>query len=181
MIGRLVKGLILGLIIGGLAAAVLIKGLHVLTFAVAAGGVALMAYAAALATGAVVGLIAGKPIWADGAWIEGLLKTFFGALLAAGGMFLMRKFAGMDLDLSRFDLGSGPAGELAVVTLPAIAMILSVFFEVDNTDSAPPAETKGRVAGKVPGPKAQLRAPKSSAASELDGDDDVAPAKKAKK
>jgi hypothetical protein len=176
---RLLKGLILGLVIGGLVAAVLVKGLGILTFAAA--GAPVLAYAAALATGAVVGLVAGKPIWAKGAWIEALLKTFFGALLAAGGMALLRKFGHFDVDLVKLGLGSGSIGELPVLALPAIATVLSVFFEVDNTDSPEPAEKGRRVAGKAA--PAKLRAPAATGAAggEVDADDDVAAAKKAKK
>ena len=181
MIRRLITGLVLGLIIGGIAAAVLIKGLGVTVL------VGALAYAAALGTGAVAGLVAGKPIWAEGAWIEGLLKTFFGALLGAGGMFLLQKFAGMELDLSRFGAGAGKAGELSVLALPAIATVLSVFYELDNTGSAEPAEKGHRVAGKAPA--AKLRAPVSSRGAAVSSRgavgeaDDAEPAgsKKAKK
>lgn len=174
MLRRLFTGLVLGLIIGGIAAVVLIKGLGVTVMA------GLLAYAAALVTGAVVGLVAGKPIWAEGAWIEGLLKTFFGALLGAGGMFLLQKFAGMELDLSRFQAGSGPLGALPIVALPVIATVLSVFYELDNTDA--PQEEKGhRVAGKAPAPK--LRAPASSRRPEVESPDaeSALSSKKAKK
>ena len=179
MLGRLIKGLFLGLVIGGLAAAALSKGLGIATFAVAAGGFPLLAFAAAAVTGAVVGLVAGKPIWADGAWIEALLKTFFGALLAAGGMFLARKFGGIEVDLTKLGLGAGHAGELPVLALPAIATVLSVFFEVDNTDSPAPAARGGRVAAKGAQGKARVAAP--AAAAELDDDAAVVAPKKAKK
>jgi hypothetical protein len=172
MIGRLLKGLVLGLIIGAIAAAVLVKGLGVLSFA--ATGAPLLAYIAALATGAVVGLVAGKPIWAEGAWIEALLKTFFGALLGAGAMFLLRKFAGVEVDLSKLGAGTGKAGELVVLTLPVIAMVLSAFYEVDNTDGPAPAAgagKQGRVAGKTPA--AKLGAPASSRSMDVDGDGEL--------
>jgi hypothetical protein len=164
MIRRLFTGLVLGLAIGAIAAAVLVKGLGITVT------VGFLAYASALATGAVVGLVAGKPIWAKGAWIEGLLKTFFGALLAAGGMFALQKFAGMEVDLTRFDAGSGKIGELAVLALPAIATVLAVFFELDNTGGDEPAEKGARVAGKVP--QAKLRAPVSSRAAAVEAEDD---------
>jgi hypothetical protein len=182
MIGRLVKGLVLGLLMGGGLAGILIKGLGITTFAVAGGGFAFSAFSAAMVTGALAGLLAGKPIWAEGAWIEGILKTVFGALLGAGAMFLARKFGGMEFPLPSLGLGAGNIGDLPIVTLPAIATLLSVFYELDNTDSAESTgtEAKGRVAGKAPAVK--LRAPASVGSSLGEADDDaVAPAKRAKK
>jgi len=185
MIGRLVKGLILGLLIGGAGAGLLIKGLGVTSFAVSGGGFAFIAFAAALVTGAVAGLIAGKPIWAEGAWIEGLLKTFFGALLGAGGMFLARKFGTMDFPFPNLGVGTGPIGELPIFALPAIATVLSVFYELDNTD----APTEGKAAGGAAGARvagkaaAKVRAPATSRGSSAsdDAEEDPAPGKKAKK
>jgi hypothetical protein len=179
MIGRLIKGLFLGIFIGGLAAFALVKGLGVTGFETE--GFDFLAYAAALATGAVAGLIAGKPIWAEGAGIEAILKTVFGALLGAGGMFLLQKFPGPSLDLTKLGLGDAALGHLSVVSLPVIATLLSVFFEVDNTDAGKPAEKGARVAGKAPAPK--LRAPASSRTADLDADADEAPvaSKKAQK
>jgi hypothetical protein len=180
MIGRLVKGLFLGLFIGGLAAAALIKGpFHITGFD--SGGFDFVAYFAALVTGAVAGLIAGKPIWAEGAGIEAVLKTIFGALLGAGGMFLLQKFPGPTVDLTKFGMGDAALGHLSIVAFPTIATVLSMFFEVDNTDSPAPAAKGGRVAGKAPAPK--LRAPASSSTplADLDADEEAAVSKKAKK
>jgi hypothetical protein len=180
MIGRFLKGIILGLVIGGLAAACLIKWLNVGTFAVET--TPLLAYASALATGAAVGLVAGKPIWAKGAGIEALLKTFFGALLGAGGMFLLRKFADFPfpLDLTRFGLAAGKVSDLVFVALPAVATVLSVLFELDNTDAPP--EKGARVAGKAAATKAA--APSTARARRDDDEDDAedaAATRKAKK
>src|SRR5579863_4587293 len=130
MLKRLLSGIVIGLVLGGLAAAALVKGLGMLLFA-ATGAGTVTAYLAALATGAVVALIAGKPIWAKGAWIEVGLKAFFGSLLAAGGMFALRKWGVTTLNLSSF--GAGPdlptaIGYLPAVALPVIATVLSMFF-----------------------------------------------------
>ena len=157
MLGRLIKGLLFGLVLGGVVAAVLVRGLGMNP---SFEGAAAFAYLSAIATGAVAGLLAGKPIWAEGAWIEGILKTVFGAGLAALGMFLLRKFVGFPVDLSAFGAGQGPAGELAFTTLPAIAVVLSSFFELDNTsEPAEKSEAKGA-------PK--LRAPTRQAKDEAD-------------
>jgi hypothetical protein len=177
MIGRLIKGLVLGLVIGGLAAGALIKGLAVTGFD--SGGFDLLAYLAALVTGAATGLLAGKPIWAKGAGIEAVLKTVFGAALGAGAMFLLQRFPGPALDLTKLGLGAAAAGHLSVVAFPALATVLSVFFELDNTDS-PEAEDKHvRVSTKT-APKLRVA---TDTASALD-DDEAEPAaavKKAKK
>ncbi len=179
MLGRLFKGLILGLLLGGLGAGLLVKGLGVTVFA-ATGAGAFLAFAAAAVTGVAVGLVAGKPIWAAGAWIEALLKAFFGALIAAGAMFLLRKFVNVDLNLDNFGLGSGNVADLPVLAMPAIATLLSVFYEADNTDAPEAAAKGGRVAGKAPDKK--LRAPSPSGAKGLDDDDEAAVApRKAKK
>jgi hypothetical protein len=184
MIGRLLKGILLGVLFGGIAAAVLIKGLAITSFA--ASGGALLAFASALVLGAVLGLVAGKPIWADGAKIEALLKTFFGALLAAGGMFALRKFANVEVDLTKLGLGAGPVADLPALTLPAIAVVLSAFFEVDNTGGEPatPKEgTRARVEGKAPNAKLRAPAPAKARAGEAlgGGDDEALAPRKAKK
>jgi hypothetical protein len=149
MFKRLFVGLFIGVVMGGLAAAALIKGLGVLTFASAGIGTGL-AYVAALVTGACVALVAGKPFWAKGAWIEVGLKAFFGSLLAAGGMFALRRWAGMTVDLSHFGAGTGTLAALPATSLPIIATALSVIFEVDNTD---PPEEKASAKAAAPSTK----------------------------
>jgi hypothetical protein len=161
MLRRLFLGLVLGVVLGGLVAGAIVSGLKLLTFA-AAGG-ALMAYAAALATGALTGLVAGKPIWAPGAKVEAGLKAFFGALLAAGGMFALRQWApAWTVDLSPIHAGGpAPLGELPAASLPLIGAVLGGLFELDNTGDASvgaPGAGGGRIAarsgpvrvGKVP-------------------------------
>jgi hypothetical protein len=180
MLGRLLKGLVFGFLIGGLMAGLLIKGLGLTTFVLASGGVPFVAYAAALVTGAVCGLVAGKPIWAEGAWIEGLLKAFFGALLGAGAMFLARKFGGLELSLESLHLGEGPIGQLPITTLPAIATVLSVFYELDNTDTPEPEGKKVRVPPKSAGGKQRVATGKAIT-EEAEGEEELAPSKKAQK
>ena len=130
MLKRLVLGLVLGLIIGGVIAVGLVQGLHVTTFATAG---AVLAYVAAAVTGIVTGLVAGKPIWSEGGRIEAGLKAFFGALLAAGGMFALRTWAKVEVDLTALQAGQGFVGDLPAVSLPLVAAVLAGFFELDNT------------------------------------------------
>ncbi|MEO8875833.1 MAG: hypothetical protein ABI461_09620 [Polyangiaceae bacterium] len=148
MIRRLFVGLVLGALVGAIVAAALIKGLGVLAFGT------LLALAAGAATGALVGLVAGKPIWAPGAKIEAGLKAGFGAALGVLGMFLVRKFLGELVDLSQFGAGVGTIGDLPATSLPLVAGVLGALYELDNTpetsdkkagNAAPPAATNKRV------------------------------------
>lgn len=181
MLVRLVVGLVKGLVVGGL-----------LGFALAKAGFiapgALIAYLAAAAAGALVGLVAGKPIWAKDAYIEAGMKAVVGALLGAGLMFVARKWLGFLLPFSLGDLAAanaslgetnvkGSFGGLAVTSLAFVAAILGGFYEVDNTpEPAEKAEGGARVAdGKT---KARIAAPADEADEDLD---EVVDPKQAKK
>jgi len=161
MLIRLVLGLLKGLVIGGLVG----FGLAKVGFAAPS---ALFAYAAAALVGALVGLIAGKPIWAAGGRIEAGLKAGFGALLATGLMALARNFLGFTVP---FDLGSlaaanqslnetnahGTIGGLAIVSLALVAAVIGAFYDADNTPEleakqAAGAAPKARIAGKAGAP-----------------------------
>ena len=134
MVRRLIFGLVLGLIVGVVLAAGLVR-LGLGSFA-DGGGVA-VAYLAAAAAGALTGMVAGKPIWASGAKVEGGLKALFGGLMGVGAMFALRQWAtGFDVNLS-FVGGGGPSpvGELPAASLPLIAAVLGGLFGLDNTAS----------------------------------------------
>lgn len=148
MVRRLVVGLVLGLIIGGLAAAGLVLGLKWTTFTGAGGTV--LAYASAACTGVATGLVAGKPIWASEARIEAGLKAVFGALISAGLMYALRRWAGAwTMDLSAISAG-GPAavGQLPAITLPLIGAVLGALFELDNTGDPEPKKAGGKTAAR---------------------------------
>src|SRR3954453_3964520 len=122
MVKRLFVGLFLGAVVGAILAAVLVQGLGVMSFetwALGAGG----AYPAAAVTGVMTGLVAGKPIWSADGKIEAGLKAFFGALLAVGGMFVLRQWVNVNVDLSLLKLEGGPIGNLPAA-LPVIAAVL---------------------------------------------------------
>src|SRR5215472_6860795 len=136
MLKRLLFGLVLGVLVGGLVAAGVVKVFG----AVFAG--ALLAYVAAVVTGVAAGLVAGKPIWQKGASIEAGLKAFFGALLAGGIMFALRRWVDITVDLTSFGAGAGALGSLPAVSLPIVATLLSVFYELDNTDSGQDKDDK---------------------------------------
>src|SRR3954463_8778770 len=126
MVKRLVVGLFLGALVGALLAAALVQGLGVMTFDGSALG-ATGAYLAAAATGVITGLVAGKPIWAADGKIEAGLKAFFGILLGLGGMFALRTWANVHLDLSMLKAGEGALGALPAASLPIIAAVLAGF------------------------------------------------------
>ena len=77
MLGRQLIGIVKGLIVGALVGFGLVK----LGFPAP---IAVVAYLAAAFAGVLIGLVAGKPIWAKDAKIEAGMKAFVGALLAAG-------------------------------------------------------------------------------------------------
>jgi hypothetical protein len=179
MLKRLFVGLFLGAIIGAALAAVLVQGLGVMTFESSALG-ATGAYLAAAVTGVVTGLVAGKPIWAADGKIEAGLKAFFGALIALGGMFVIRQWVHVSMDLSALKASAGPTeiGHLPAASLPIIAAVLGAFFELDNTEEKNQAEGKP-AAGAAPDKK--VRVSGGAAADEEEEDEkeeDAAPAKK---
>jgi hypothetical protein len=131
MLKRLIVGLILGTVIGAVVAAVLVQGLGMVVFSNP-----VFAYLAAAVTGVITGLVAGKPIWSSDGKIESGLKAFFGILLGLGGMFALRTWANVNLDLSMLQAGRGALGDLPAATLPIIAAVLAGFYEIDNSPSA---------------------------------------------
>lgn len=138
MLKRLLVGLLIGVVLGGLLGYGLFQ---VLPTAMAG----ILAYAFAAATGVLVGLVAGKPIWAKGAAVEAGLKAFVGALLAMGILFGIR-FIGVTIPA----MAEFPAAELGrhpLTALGAIAVLLSVFYELDNTGGDEEEAPKARVAG----------------------------------
>jgi len=133
MAQRLLVGLLIGLLVGAIFAFAIAKGLSMVVF-----GGAVLAYLFAALTGAVTGLVAGKPIWARGGQIEAGLKAVFGALLAAFAMFALRKWGdGIPVpNLSAIGMGGGQGthfGDVPGVALPLIAAVLGAFYGLDNT------------------------------------------------
>jgi hypothetical protein len=148
MLRRLFAGLLLGAVVGAAACAALIGWLKITVFEGAAGQ--LEAYGAALAVGVLAGLVTGKPIWASDAKVEAGLKAFFGALLAAGAMFALRRWA-PPVALPA-PVGTGVSTGLGnlPVSLAVVGASLGALFELDNTDdgkaSAGRAPPRSRVA-----------------------------------
>jgi hypothetical protein len=126
MLRRALSGVIKGLLLGGLLAALLIQGLGVTVYSGA-----LVAYAMGALTGILAGLVAGRPIWARGAAVEAGLKSAFGALLGVIALLVTRRFLDVAVDLG--PLGNAAFGELPALSLPLVGAVLSALFELDNT------------------------------------------------
>jgi len=162
MLKRLTIGLVEGLVLGAVMALVTIKVLGLMSFA------GVISYLVAVVTGGLTGLVAGKPIWAREAKIEAGLKAVVGALLAAGLLWMLRRFANVEIDLNAVGAGAGKLSELPAVSLPLIATVLSLMFELDNTGDA-----KGHAEGKT---LAKARIEKVEMRESLDAFDDEADA-----
>ncbi len=128
MLRRMLLGVLKGILIGGLVGGLWVFGLGTPLVA------GFLGYVAAILTGVCAALVAGKPIWARGAWIEVLLKSVAAAVLGFGVMYGVRNW--LDTTLSAGPLGQGLLSELPLVMLPLVATVLAVFFEIDNTDEA---------------------------------------------
>lgn len=173
MLRRLLLGLVIGLVIGSLVAAALVAGLGWTEFPNA-----VMAYALAAITGALTGLVAGKPIWAPGGQIEAALKAVFGGVLAAAGMFAVRRWLTMDVDLNLLHAGAGKLSELPGAALPLVAAVLGGFYELDNTD--PPAAKDDRGGKRVAADKVRV-APGRAAEEDDESDVPAAAPRKSKR
>lgn len=176
MLKRLIVGLVLGLVIGAVVAAVLVQGLGWLTF-----GNAAFAYLAAAATGALAGLVAGKPIWSADGRIEAGLKAFFGVLLSLGGMFALRQWAKVDVDLSSLKAGHDVIGNLPAASLPIIAAVLSAFYELDNTPSEKKDEEEGKASSSKGAASKKVRVAKDEEESDEEPESEPASEQKKKK
>ena len=151
MLGRLLIGIVKGLMVGSLLGFGLVK------LGMAMPG-AIVAYLAAAVTGVVTGLVAGKPIWAKDAKIEAGTKAFVGALLSLGLMAAARTWLLVPLPISLGNLTPELAGQLtiggfAMTALAAIAGLLGGFYEADNDPSGEEAAPAGAQAGKAGKPQ----------------------------
>lgn len=170
---RLLAGIIKGLVVGGLVG----FGLAKLGFAAPG---ALIAYVAAATTGILIGLIAGKPIWAKDAKIEAGMKAVVGALFGAGLMWAARGWLKQELPLSLGPFGGGNVslgevaethgtlGGLAITSLAAVAALLGGFYEADNTPASDGDSPPKRVAATAPGKRIATGGAADEAADETD-------------
>lgn len=139
MLSRLSFGLIKGSLLGGILAVLLIQGGGWTSF-----NGSFLAYPICLVLGVLAGLVAGKPFWARGAAIEVGLKALFGSGLACLGMFLLRRYANLEVDLSRFGVGQGAIAELPITSLPTLGVAIAMLFELDNTGDPTPSASPAK-------------------------------------
>ena len=178
MIKRLIVGLFLGAVVGAILAAVLVQGLGVMSFDASSLG-AVGAYLAAAVTGVLTGLVAGKPIWSADGKIEAGLKAFFGALLALGGMFVLRQWVHVAVDLSalKASYGAAEVGQLPAASLPIIGAVLAAFFELDNTGATESDKKDDKDGASKADKKVRVLA-EAAPDEEDEKDEEAAPAKK---
>jgi hypothetical protein len=179
MLKRLIVGLFLGAVVGAILAAVLVQGLGVMSFDTSSLGAA-GAYLAAAVTGVVTGLVAGKPIWSADGKIEAGLKAFFGALIALGGMFVLRQWVHVPVDLTALKASNGPTdlGQLPAVSLPIIAAVLAAFFELDNTGNNDKDKKDDDKNGGLKASDKKVRVVDEDEAEDTQEEEEAAPAKK---
>jgi hypothetical protein len=165
MLFRLLTGLIKGILIGGLVG-----------YGLAAAGLSWgwLAYIMAAVSGILVALVAGKPIWSEGARIEVGMKAAAGALLGPGLLWLARSFLTMPLP---FDPSQLPAlsslatkgltlGTFSITALALVAAVLGAFYDADNQPKAAD-DSKSKAKG---GAKKRIDAGTSSAAREAEAE-----------
>jgi hypothetical protein len=162
MLKRLVLALLEGALPGAAAAFALTE--------LGAANVAPAMYAAAAAAGVSTALIAGRPIWAKGAKVEGLLKAVAGLFIAVTMLFGVRKWLpGMNIDLGAFGAGAGPVGSLPWVVLPAICVAFALVLEIDDAIGADPDPVPRRV--QAESAKTELLRVEGEEKDEQDGED----------
>ncbi|HVU04475.1 MAG TPA: hypothetical protein VHE30_22110 [Polyangiaceae bacterium] len=120
--------------------------------AVLGGKVPAAAYAGAAFTGVVTGLLAGRPVWAEGGRREAAVKVPAGVFLALATLFGFRKW------LSAVTVGASvPLGDAPFVALPLLAVAIALVLEVDDEFGAdafvagPRAEAPGTTPAADPG------------------------------
>jgi len=140
MIKKVVLGIVEGGFIGGIVGAAL-SHLHVLWGP-------FIAYPAVAAVGALVGAIAGRPIWAREAKLEAMLKSIAGAFIGAVALYGARKWlAGVHVDLGALGAGTGAIGDVPAAVLLIIGASLGFVFEVDDALGSEDKGSALRVAG----------------------------------
>jgi hypothetical protein len=138
MLKRLVFALLEGALPGVLAAFVLSS--------VGAASSALAVYVAAAVVGVSTGLLAGRPIWAKSAKIEGALKAVVGLFISVTMLFGIRRWLpGVSVDLGAIAAGSGPIGSVPWIVLPGLGVAYAVVLEIDDAIGADPAPAPQRV------------------------------------
>jgi len=128
MFKRLGFGLLKGLVIGGVIGAGLHFGLGWATVT------PLLGYLIAMAATASASVLAGKPPWRAGAWIEALLKGLAGVGVGALLYFLGTRFGSFALPFALPGTAIGAAWPtLPILFAPVFAALVGSLVELDNT------------------------------------------------
>lgn len=143
MLRKILLGLLEGAVIGVFVFA-LVSRLHLEWGA-------LVIFGAAALVGALVGLVAGKPIWAREAKLEASLKSLAGAFMSVTALYGARKWlGGVRVNLEVLGGNSGALGQVPAAALPVIGALLGFVFQIDDAlgsdDKISPARVgRGRV------------------------------------
>ncbi len=141
MLKRFGVGWLKGLVVGGVVGAGLHFGLGWTTVE------PLLGYLVAMATAASAAVLAGRPPWREGAWIEASLKGVVGVGLGALFAYLAGRFAAFAWPFAI--PGVDPAARwssLPLVFAPLVGALVGALVELDNTGSegkSPPARGPG--------------------------------------
>jgi hypothetical protein len=144
MFKRIFTGLFKGIVIGGGVAAGLQFGLG---WATASG---LLGYLLAMGIGGTTATLSGRPPWKSGAWVEALLKGFFGVALGALGYWVATTWLPFALP---FALGPSLAGaewtSVPLAYLTVISSLVGILIDLDNTGGGEEDGGKGRKGPRV--------------------------------
>lgn len=134
---RLIVGLIKGLVVGGLAAyGAMTVGLVTSFFTMIA----------CIATGAVVGVVAGRAPWrAETLWTPAI-KAITGAIIG-GGLGALALWLLPSPNASLLSIGAYPITG-ALLTIPAVGALFGAFVEVDDGGSKKPATSEDEAPSK---------------------------------
>ena len=111
----------------------------------------LVVYAAVAVVGAMVGAVAGRPIWAREAKLEALLKSLAGGFVAMTAMYGARKWlGGTHVNLEALGGTSGSIGNVPAAALPIIGALLGFVFQVDDAFGGETEAPRRRVESPSP-------------------------------
>jgi hypothetical protein len=106
------------------------------------------------------GLVAGRPIWAKAAKIEGALKAVAGAFISVVVLYALRKWLpAVHVDLTAFGAGEGAIGSVPWVFLPATGVALALVLEIDDAfgaDPVPPRRIRAGTEASLESPAPEL-------------------------
>jgi hypothetical protein len=159
MFRRLFLGLFEGAFLGALLVFAIVRG---------AGWSSLplwMALVASGVLGAVIGLVAGKPIWREGAKIEAGLKSFFGALLGVGALYAMQRW--VPLPALPMAIPGVEHGPVPLAYLPLVGITLAMLFELDDTPETKDGKTGRARVEALPGRNVRVESDEDDVAEDL--------------